>query len=143
MSYRNLISRVIPFTLTLVNAVFVWSNRRSQSGSSISLCVYCPWYDTWSFTNEPSVLFMAAVLILVGKRWSYFVAASMSGWVLAYGAFFMVRAIINFGVGGYLTGLQKYESNFFSCLGNTGYISSHCFWFRSILLGKDFTCKRC
>jgi hypothetical protein len=75
----HIVPKAALFALALANCIFIWSHRRVQIGEGISFCVYCPWYDNWSFGNEPSILFLASVLLLISKRWSYLIAGTISG----------------------------------------------------------------
>jgi len=47
----------------------------------------CPWYSTWSFTNSPSLILLAACALRVGRRFGYFVSVVASGVVVVRGVF--------------------------------------------------------
>ncbi len=105
--------KLIILGLALLNFIHIWSYQRVQTGTKISFCVYCPWYDTWSFTNEPSILFLAAFLLLLSRRWSYLIAVAFSGYVVVVGLFYLLRALINFGLFELWSGIQRSEPNIF------------------------------
>ena len=105
--------KLIILGLALLNFIHIWFHQRVQTGSKISFCVYCPWYDTWSFTNEPSILFLAAFLLLLGRRCSYLISIAFSGYVALIGLFYLLRAIINFGLLELWSGVQQSEPNIF------------------------------
>lgn len=44
-----------------------------------------PWFQPWSYFNEPSLLLLAATFLLLSKWWSNAISLSLSGYVLANG----------------------------------------------------------
>lgn len=97
----------------LSNFVYIFSNQRIQTGSTISFCAYCPWYDTWSFANEPSVLLLASILLLIRKTWSYVIALGLTGYIMVFGLLNLARTIFNFGIIGLCEGYQQAEPSIF------------------------------
>lgn len=110
---RSLAPRSLIFALALFNFLFIWFHLKSQNGLGITFCYFCRWYDPWSFTNEPSILLLAAFLLLLSKRWNYLFASALSGYVAVYISFYLIRSIINFGLVELLQGLIKSEPNVF------------------------------
>lgn len=103
--------KALIFALALANLAFIRSHQLNQGGTKLSFCVVCPWYETDGFSSIPSVLFLAAFLLLLSQRWSHIIATVLSGGLLFYGLFFLIRAISNFGVIGYLNFIQISESS--------------------------------
>lgn len=66
--------------LALFNFVHIWTRAESMSGIA---CVVCPWYHPWTFTNEPTLLLLATVLLRFGKSWACALACALSGYVVA------------------------------------------------------------
>jgi hypothetical protein len=70
-----------PKTLILLvamcNCVAVW-----MASDPPGLCFICPWYQHWSFTNEPTRLLVSACLLRLGKAWGYSAAIALCGFIL-------------------------------------------------------------
>jgi hypothetical protein len=110
---RLLSPKTVIFALAVANCVFISSHQKTQQGSTISFCAFCPWYENWSFTNEPSLILLAAFFLLLSKRWSSLFAAALSGYVVIYISFFLIRSIFHFGLFELLAAIPKSEQNFF------------------------------
>ena len=111
-----ILPKSIVFGLALLNFIFIWSHQkvqRVQTSTTISFCEYCSWYETWSFINEPSILLLAAFLLLFSRRWSYIFASALSGYVLVYVLFYLIRSICYFGFFELWKGIQKSEPSIF------------------------------
>lgn len=48
-------------------------------------CMICPWYTEWSFSNNPSLILMAAIALRLGRRTGSFLALVASGVVVIRG----------------------------------------------------------
>lgn len=112
----HMLPKIIVFGMALSNFVFIWfhqKNQMNQVKTTISFCENCSWYETWSFTNEPSILLLAAFLLLFSKRWGYVLASALSGYIVIYVLFYLIRAIIYFGLFDLWKDLQKSEPSIF------------------------------
>ena len=69
----------IIFGLAVFNFIFIWVKAERDGG--IGGAVAPPWYNFWSFTNEPSRLLLAAALLWLSRKWSYALAAIVSGFI--------------------------------------------------------------
>lgn len=47
-------------------------------------CLVCPWYDPWSYTNEPTRLLIAASSLWLSRAWSYVIALALGGYMFGY-----------------------------------------------------------
>ncbi len=108
-----MLSKVFLLGLALANFILIWSHQRSQRGPSISMCAFCPWYDSWSFTNEPTILLLATILLLFNRRWNYLASCALSGYVVGYISFYLLRSISHFGLFELWEGLPKAEPSIF------------------------------
>ena len=70
----------IIFGLSVFNFMFIWVKAERDGGTGGALVP--PWYNFWSFTNEPSRLLLEAALLWLGRKWSYALAASVSGFIV-------------------------------------------------------------
>ena len=52
-------------------------------------------------------------MLLLSRRWSYLIAVAFSGYVVIIGFFYLLRAIINFGLLELWSGIQRSEPNIF------------------------------
>jgi membrane protease YdiL (CAAX protease family) len=43
-----------------------------------------PWYCPWSFTNEPTILLVAAIFLLLNRWWGNIVAFFLVGYLIGY-----------------------------------------------------------
>ena len=66
--------------LALFNFVHIWTQAQSMRGIA---CVVCPWYQPWTFTNEPTFILLAAVFLRFGKSWTSALACVLSGYIVA------------------------------------------------------------
>lgn len=71
--------RLAIFGLALCNFVSLWRNSNEFIGIA---CVVCSWYFDWSYTNDPSLLLLAASFLLIGKWWSNLVSSALSVYIL-------------------------------------------------------------
>lgn len=72
--------RSIILFLALLNFVHIWNQAQSMSGIA---CFVCPWYIPWTFTNEPTLLLLAAIFLRFGKPFASALACILSGYVIA------------------------------------------------------------
>src|SRR5258705_5594157 len=70
----------IIFGLAVFNFIFIWVKGERDGGMGGALAP--PWYNFWSFTNEPSRLLLAAALLWLSRKWSYALAAAVSGFIV-------------------------------------------------------------
>jgi hypothetical protein len=66
--------------VALCNFIVVWMESATPCMGYI-----CPWYDPWSFTNEPTRLLAAACLLRVRRAWGYSAAIALCGFMLLEG----------------------------------------------------------
>src|SRR5436305_2887812 len=67
----------------LFNFILIWIQARSLAMSGIA-CVVCPWYDPWSYINEPSSLLIASFFLWLGRTWSYVIAFAWGSYMSGY-----------------------------------------------------------
>jgi hypothetical protein len=70
----------IIFGLSVFNFMFIWVKAERDGGMGGALVP--PWYNFWHFTNEPSRLLLAAALLWLSRKWSYALAAAVSGFIV-------------------------------------------------------------
>ena len=68
---------LIVFGFSIFNFALIWRLDRAITFA----CVVCPWYHPWSYTNEPSLLLVAAALLLFRRVWSYLGAIGLIGYM--------------------------------------------------------------
>lgn len=76
--------KVIVFALALYNFISLWFAYIRVAGYG---ALAPPWYADWSFTNEPSILLLAASFLFINKFWTYLSSAVLSGFVIIKGAY--------------------------------------------------------
>lgn len=69
---------MILFGTTVFNVVLIWWTANSMPGA----CAACPWFYPWTYFNEPTFLFIAGLMLSVGRRWSDGIAYSLSGYLV-------------------------------------------------------------
>ncbi|HMJ08556.1 MAG TPA: hypothetical protein VK468_06105 [Pyrinomonadaceae bacterium] len=126
--------KAIVLILAIANFVFIWMHQKTQTSSTISFCGYCPWYENWTFTNEPSILLLSAFLILASYWWSYLSAAILSGYVLCVGIFSLL--ISDLGLLERWEGIQKYEVSLFLTMESQWILAGIIFGFGVLCLGE-------
>ncbi len=67
----------------LFNFILIWIEARNLALSGIA-CVICPWYDPWSYINEPTRLLVAACSLQLSRGWSYAVTIALTGHMIAH-----------------------------------------------------------
>src|SRR5215510_14660564 len=65
--------------VALLNFIVIWISSRN---CSIGLCFLCPWYCPWTYTNAPTLLFLAASAVRFKKWLGCFVGVILSAFVL-------------------------------------------------------------
>jgi hypothetical protein len=85
-------SIILGFAVFNFNLIWVW-----DAGITCA-CVACPWYHTWSYLNEPTILLFAALLLRINRWWSNAVAIVLAGYVIGYAAY--VFSIVDDVLGG-------------------------------------------
>ena len=78
--------KTIILSVALYNFIFIWLTARDWSLN----CFIDPWYSTWSFTNEPTRLLLAACGLCLSMRWSYLAAIGLSGSTLLHAVYVYV-----------------------------------------------------
>ena len=91
--------RSMIFAFAVFNIILIWKEAWWLAHSGIA-CVACPWYDPWSWFNEPSLLLVAAFFLRLNKLWSWVIALILSGYLLGYFIFLLLR------FGGIMAGLR-------------------------------------
>ena len=71
----------IVFGYALFNFALVWSEAWHYSTSGIAGIV-SPWYDPWSYGNQPTLLLIAAVFLRLRRPWAYLTALGVSGYLV-------------------------------------------------------------
>ncbi len=74
--------RPIIFGFALFNFILIWIQARNLAISGIA-CVVCPWYHPWSYGNEPTLLLVAAVLLILKRFSSNAGALTLCSYLLA------------------------------------------------------------
>jgi len=77
-SRRWLNPRFIVFGVAEFNFVLIWLTAHTMPGA----CVVCPWFVPWTYFNEPTLLLIAACALCVGRRFSYCIALTLSGYLI-------------------------------------------------------------
>lgn len=72
-------SRLVLFAIAVLNFVLIWH----ASHPTVGACVVCPWFYPWSFSNEPTLLLVAAIALLINRRWSYLWALTIPSYLVA------------------------------------------------------------
>ncbi len=103
--------KVITFGLAFLNYLYIQAQIPVKTGTTISFCVVCPWYETSDFNNVLIIL-AASIFLLISRRWSYLAAGVLSGFVLFVGLFYIVRAVANFGLSELWQFILKQENLF-------------------------------
>ena len=75
----------------LFNFILIWIQARSLDMSGIA-CVVCPWYDPWSYTNEPTRLLIAALSLWLNRAWSYVIAFALGGYMVAHFVYLFIMS---------------------------------------------------
>jgi len=82
--------KLIVFGLALSNFFYIY---RETSNNEKVFCLYCPWYETETVNNVPTLL-VAALLLLISRWWSYLLAVFLGGYITIYGLnLFLTRPI--------------------------------------------------
>jgi hypothetical protein len=62
------------------NFVLVWRDAQQCMGGAL----VSPWYCFWSYTNEPSILLVAAIFLRANRWWGNIVALILSSYLIGY-----------------------------------------------------------
>ena len=73
----------IILAIALGNFIFIWVEARNLATSGIA-CLVCPWYDPWSYLNEPSLLLVAAAFLRLSRILALIISMALSGYLLSY-----------------------------------------------------------
>jgi hypothetical protein len=103
--------KVIIFGLALLNFFYILSHIPIRTGEKITFCMICPWYETSDF-KDVLIILAASIFLLISKRWSYFIAGMLSGFVLFVGLFYILRAVVFLGLFELLQFILKQEKIF-------------------------------
>lgn len=80
--------KIIIFCFALYNFASIWFSVKLSEGIA---CIACPWYKPLTFYNEPSLLFYAAIFLLLNRRQSNLLAVGLSGFVFGKGIYLISR----------------------------------------------------
>lgn len=100
--------KAIIFALAIIDFLYIYS-KTIKTGTGISFCYICPWYETSTFIHLPMIL-LAALLLLISKKGSYLAAIALSGVIVVEG---LIQCIFRMGLIEVWKGVQKYELNIF------------------------------
>ncbi len=103
--------KMIFFGLALLNFLYIQSHLTIRASTTVSFPAVIYWYE--KSIIDVLILLAASVFLLISKRWCYLIAGALSGYVVAYGLFYLIRAIRYFGLIELWTGIQKSETNIF------------------------------
>ena len=70
----------ILFGIAVFNYVLFWSLAHRMAGA----CVACPWFYPWNNLNEPTLLLVAASLVLFERKWSLALSLMLSGYLVVF-----------------------------------------------------------
>ena len=102
--------KLIVFGLALLNFLYILSHIPIRTGTKITFCMVCPWYETSDF-KDVLIILAASVFLLIGNRVSYLIAGSLSGYIVAIALFHLIFR--NMSLLERWEGIQKYETNIF------------------------------
>jgi len=71
-------------SLILAFAVFNFVHVWRLASNSCCCGVVNPWFCSWSYTNEPTLLIIAAVSLRLNRVWANGVSCVLSGYLLGY-----------------------------------------------------------
>jgi len=75
---------VDPRSLILAFAVFNFVHVWRVASNSCCCGVVNPWFCSWSYTNEPTLLIIAAASLRLNRIWANGVSCVLSGYLLGY-----------------------------------------------------------
>ncbi|MDQ6653076.1 MAG: hypothetical protein M3Y84_10065 [Acidobacteriota bacterium] len=87
--------RSIILAFAVFNFILIWTWDRNIGGIA---CVACPWYHSWSYSNEPTILLVAALFLRVNRWWGNTTAFVLAGYLI--GLFFYLLSRIEDPVAG-------------------------------------------
>ena len=73
-----------PKSILLGVAVFNFAVLWLEAHTIIGACIVCPWYYPWSYSNEPTLLLVAASFLGIRRKWSYTLALGLSGYLIGH-----------------------------------------------------------
>jgi hypothetical protein len=71
-------------SIILAFGVFNFILIRKLDWDITTTCAACPWYHSWNYLNEPSLLLAAGLFLWVGRWWGNVSTLLLSGYVLGY-----------------------------------------------------------
>ena len=127
--------KTIILALALYNFLVVWVEAKKW-GSNL-ICYICPWYDPWSFTNEPTRLLLAACGLCLSMRWGYLAACVLSGFTLFEGIYLYVNLVHDGILIESWAGMWRYGMNPLLSLHAQYMLAGFIFMYAAVCLGKD------
>ena len=85
--------RSLILAFALFNFILIWTEAWDLAYGGIA-CVACPWYDPWSWLNEPTLLLFSAFCLRLNRMWGYAIAIILSGYLVGY----FILLIFRFGM---------------------------------------------
>src|SRR5436309_3083284 len=73
--------RSIILAFAVFNFILIWMWDRNIGGIG---CVVCPWFHPWTYSNEPTVLLVAAVFLRVNRWWGNTISFALAAISLAH-----------------------------------------------------------
>src|SRR5882724_1066076 len=80
-------ARSIILAFALFNFILVWTWDREITFA----CVVCPWYHPWSYTNEPTILLVAALSLRANRWWGNAIAFVLPGYLISSFVYLLSR----------------------------------------------------
>jgi hypothetical protein len=74
-------SIILGFAVFNFSLIWVWD------GQITFACVACPWFHPWSYSNEPTILLVAALFLRINRWWGYTIAVALSGYIIGYAVY--------------------------------------------------------
>src|SRR5436309_10755973 len=71
--------RSIILVIAVFNFILIWMWDRNIGGTA---CVVCPWFHPWTYSNEPTVLLVAAVFLRVNRWWGNTISFALAGYLV-------------------------------------------------------------
>jgi hypothetical protein len=79
--------RSIILAFAVFNFILVWR----WDAQITFACVVCPWYHPWSYTNEPTILLVAALSLRANRWWGNAIAFVLAGYLIGSFVYLLSR----------------------------------------------------
>ena len=80
--------RSIILVIAVFNFILIWMWDRNIGGTA---CVVCPWFHPWTYSNEPTVLLVAAVFLRVNRWWGNTISFALAGYLVGSFLYLLLR----------------------------------------------------